>query len=316
MLRIDRTDTIATPLWLLVVTALSIVLRIAAGWWDDTHPQTPSAVVAWQSDAEMGEALEGKPRLFYFTADWSQACKTMEEDSFRNLEIVKLINSKFEPVRVVDRTVEDGHNPKRIKDLETKYSITDFPSTVIALPDGTWVSEKDGVLKHGALKRYLDEQLLDYRYFAGLEAYSRGNFEDAQRLFSEYLKQDLPADQKPIPYAYVRRYLALRCLGRDEEAKASLNLPAALSGKKTWPFPLIAYLKGILGPVQLAQQERPEVHSTLADADGKEELCAEHLKAYLSNKFYRNSADYRVARYILSRLPEKLRQPLEKRYMY
>jgi hypothetical protein len=320
MLKTDPHDTAATPLWMISLSIVVLALRIGFMAYDSAHKRPYEELVKWQPNVATSATITGKPLLYYFDTAWSNACRDLEHDSFQNTEIVSVINDKFVPIRITDVAVEKGKNPREIQDLETKYTITTFPSLVIALPDGTWVSELDGSMKHRAVQRFFSRQMDFLDFYAGREAFAQGKFDQAQTLFGQYIAKSDPSDTNHFLYASVWRYACLKYVGKDNDAKACLDAALKVATKDSaWPSAFIKYLAGKATYDEMTKENDPTMHATLAIisyAEHKDEECAQHLETVLSNKFYRTYFEYRAARYVLSQLPPRLRDPLEQKYGY
>jgi thiol-disulfide isomerase/thioredoxin len=277
-------------------------------------------LVNWQSNIGTSTILTGKPYLYYFDTSWSHACRELEHDSFQNTEIVATINEKYVPIRITDVAVEKGKNPTDIQELESKYGITSFPSIVIALPDGTWISELDGFVKRSGVKRFFNRQGDLFSFYAGREAFAQGKFDQAQQAFGDYIAKVGTTEHGRFLFASLWRYACLKYLGKDNDAQQCLDAALVVADKDpAWPSGLIRYLSGKTKYDDMAKENDPTMHATLAIityAQHNNDECAKHLEQMLSKKFYRSYFEYRAARYVLSQLPEQLRKPLEDKYGY
>ena len=76
----------------------------------------------WSQEAFLAAHREGKPVLLTLTATWCHWCHVMEETSYSDPRVIKLVNSRFIPVSVdVDRR----------PDISRRYNQGGFPSVVI-----------------------------------------------------------------------------------------------------------------------------------------------------------------------------------------
>jgi len=131
---VDSTRT--TPRWLIAAAALllaaRIALEVAAGG------RAPEVVehVGWRPIATaMQEAsATNKPVLYDFTADWCPPCRQMQQEVFADRRSAQTIGELFVPVRVLDRTREEGRNPTEVAALQARYGVEAFPTLVIVDP--------------------------------------------------------------------------------------------------------------------------------------------------------------------------------------
>lgn len=142
----DSGSTRALPRWLVVAVPLLLGARVASGLYEKAHPSTPSSLVAWVPP-EQAEALSRErnlPILYDFSAEWCLPCKMMDRDMFDADFAARYINASYIPVRVTDRTEEEGENAPVVKELIEKYKPMGFPTLVVVSPDGRNVRRKGG----------------------------------------------------------------------------------------------------------------------------------------------------------------------------
>ncbi|MFL5357477.1 thioredoxin family protein [Archangium sp.] len=139
-------STRALPRWLVVAVPLLLGARVASGFYEKAHPSIPSGLVAWVP-LEQAEALSRErnlPILYDFSADWCMPCQMLDRDVFNEDKAARYINASYIPVRVTDRTNEDGENVPAVKALIEKYKVLGFPAVITVSPDGRNVRQKRG----------------------------------------------------------------------------------------------------------------------------------------------------------------------------
>ncbi len=81
----------------------------------------------WGSEAFERAKKEDKPLLLDITAVWCYWCHRMDEDTYSNDEVAKLINEKFIPVRV---------DTDKRPDVNARYNQGGWPTTAVLTPSG------------------------------------------------------------------------------------------------------------------------------------------------------------------------------------
>src|SRR5947207_5554042 len=126
-----KTSQRALPVWLPVVAAALIVARIISSRYE---VRAASDLVRWVP-VERAASLAGatnKPIFYEFSAEWCGPCHVLEDEVFRDAKLAALINEKFIPVKLIDRRRETGHNPRDVARLQSSYSVSAFPTVVVA----------------------------------------------------------------------------------------------------------------------------------------------------------------------------------------
>jgi thiol-disulfide isomerase/thioredoxin len=244
MLRIDHNVTTVTPLWLIAGATVALVARFAVMAMEANSPPEGRSRIEWQQPVSINDhaSLEGKPILYYFTTKWCGACRKLEKQSLDNKQIIAFVRENFQPVQVVDRGVEDGTNSKLVQELEDKYRVSAFPDLVVALPDGSYVSRQVGLSKLAATRTFLRAAVNLARYETAKQLLGNHEFRKADALLEQYTREH--GHQSNVIYAEIRRYFAMRFLGRDAEASAFAQKCAEELDQKKWPWAFFGYITG------------------------------------------------------------------------
>lgn len=122
-----------SPMWLLVIAALLLVVRIGVTVWEERHPPVARELVEWVApeDAAFVAAERGRPILYDFTAEWCPPCQAMNRELFGDEKHARFVSESFVPVRVLDRQREEGRNSALVDSLQRAYAITGFPTLVV-----------------------------------------------------------------------------------------------------------------------------------------------------------------------------------------
>lgn len=87
---------------------------------------------------------DGKPILYFFTAEWCAPCHHLKRTVFADPEKAATIVASFVPVEVQDTRVETGKNAPEVDEAIERYRVSSLPTMVVALPDGEEVANQSG----------------------------------------------------------------------------------------------------------------------------------------------------------------------------
>jgi thiol:disulfide interchange protein len=147
------------PVPLLAVAALLLVLRVVLGF-HEVRPQAATSsgapagadLVQWRTlEAGLAEARATKrPILYDFTADWCPPCRSLQRQVFADARAAAELESRFVPVRVLDRQREEGRNARWVDSLQARYRVNSFPTLIVAGVDGRESTRIEGFLGRDA----------------------------------------------------------------------------------------------------------------------------------------------------------------------
>jgi thiol:disulfide interchange protein len=130
-------STRARPTLLLIAGLALLIARVAAGIYEERHPPAMADLVHWRP-IEGSEATAREQRramLYDFTADWCVPCQVMQREVFADPVIARELERGFLPVRVLDRTREEGSNTPAVDSLLRRFRVNSFP-TLVVVPHG------------------------------------------------------------------------------------------------------------------------------------------------------------------------------------
>lgn len=101
---------------------------------------------------------EGKPILYFFTADWCAPCHHLKRTLFADPDKASHIAASFVPVQVQDMRVETGRNVPEVDEAIRRYGVSSIPTLVVALPDGEELSQQRGYAGPDRAWQWIQEQ--------------------------------------------------------------------------------------------------------------------------------------------------------------
>jgi thiol:disulfide interchange protein len=115
---------------------IAVAVLLAVGIYYFFHQPSEQEPVHWMSiaDGEKEWQKGQKPILYDFCAAWCGPCNAMKEEVFGDRATAEKINQFFIPVRVMDRSREDGRNSDEVQALDMKYGLQAFPTLVVRMP--------------------------------------------------------------------------------------------------------------------------------------------------------------------------------------
>lgn len=89
-------------------------------------------LIAWQAPVAGTLPARERPVLCYHAASWCQPCQKLDEDSFRDARLARLVNERFIPVRVI--APETGDLTPEAQALLERHRVRVYPTLVIERP--------------------------------------------------------------------------------------------------------------------------------------------------------------------------------------
>jgi thioredoxin-related protein len=127
---------------------------------------------------------QNKPIYLFIYTDWCGYCKKMERETFRNKDIVRIINENFIPIRINPEKPGEVNFPGKkftFAELAGSLQVTGYPANFFFAPDATLLGNQPGYVNTRSM-----EEIVTYVGGGFYKDYS----------FSEF--RDLPDEQKQI----------------------------------------------------------------------------------------------------------------------
>lgn len=136
-----------TPTAALVALILGLPFATAPAGAGEAPAASTPAVIEWHlpgDEAAAVAAREGKPILYFFTAEWCAPCHHLKRSVFADPEKASHIAASYVPVEVQDTRVETGKNHPEVDEAIRRYGVSSLPTMVVALPDGEVIAQHRG----------------------------------------------------------------------------------------------------------------------------------------------------------------------------
>lgn len=128
-----------------------IALTIAAVIFSTAIPSSHAAEIAWldspQQAAQVSRQLD-LPVIMYITSDHCGYCRKMEQESWSNHDIAKMVEERFVPLKV---------HASRHTELVKALGVRAFPTTILFSPQAKPISGSAGYLSPPQLAALLRE---------------------------------------------------------------------------------------------------------------------------------------------------------------
>ncbi len=157
--------------------------------------------VAWRQDysaARQEAATKGRPLVIDFGTENCVYCKLLDARTFRDPEIVRLLNERCVPLKV---------DAQRHPTLANALHIQNYPTLVFASPEGKILGYQEGFVEAPALKEHLDKALAAVAPKA--PAPEAAKPEAAKPAAPEWMARELQDAARACDAADYRRALAL-----------------------------------------------------------------------------------------------------------
>lgn len=146
--------------WRSSILPVCLALLLAAASAPAPASVSPDGPLTWHLPGEEVAlaAQQGKPILYFVTADWCAPCHALESRVFSDPAKADRIGSWYVPVVVEDMRAETGTNNPEVAAVIERYRVQSIPTLVVALPDGTPVAAQAGYRGADNAWRWLQQQ--------------------------------------------------------------------------------------------------------------------------------------------------------------
>jgi thioredoxin-like negative regulator of GroEL len=246
--------------------ALVLVLALGGG---------PARGVRWEhrlEDALKKAKASGKPEMIDFWAEWCGWCHRLDQTTYVEPEVVKLMTTEFVPLKI------DTEAGKRSTEIASRYNVQSLPTIAFVSPSGRLIHRVTGFQGPGPFPRTLldvkaraakvmgwenaigkDPQDPGALFQLGMHLFEQESYEESRDLLRRAAEVDA---KRPVPDRKQARMLIAiieRYDNRLGEAEAVLKEGLALQPATEFD-PKMLY---ILGRVYAAWNKTPEARVAL-----------------------------------------------------
>jgi len=245
--------TTSTPVWLILLATVCLGLRTIV-WAIESSQRGEVTGIKWNEPSKIdlvGRDYQSKLILYYFTSEGLESCKTMNNTSLLNKDIVKLVNEEFLPVKIENKQSEENTDTGKLKkELQQKFVVFTFPTLVVSLPSGKEIETRNAYAGVSAkpLLRFLEHCQRREGYSRGLDYLAHAKYAEAARSFESWLSTAGDGTKDTIDGAL---YCALSYDMLGDNNKVRVILDKTLQNKRyskdrKWTEPLAELLLGKL----------------------------------------------------------------------
>ena len=183
------------PTTLLLLTALYFSSFSVSGMAGTAAPEmgTDNTVKFHNGSFESAKAKaseEGKLFFVEFYADWCTPCKWMDKTTFRDQDVVNMMNSNYVALKL-DIETEEG------SDLKNQYSVRMLPTIIIFNANGEMIERVEKTLSPESMKSLLSFHeaedtriLVTYPFNSSPRQQASDEDREMEELYSQYLQRE------------------------------------------------------------------------------------------------------------------------------